>query len=114
MEAKKESAGEKTQGRRGFEVGEDALGRAVYTFEAFSDSPFVVDAEYELEAIKGWGTYGLVASGKHLPTGQQIAVKRVCKVFNNLGDTKRILREIKILSTASPTENSCGTAASWA
>lgn len=34
---------------------------------------------------------------KHLPTGQQIAVKRVCKVFNNLGDTKRILREIKIL-----------------
>jgi hypothetical protein len=52
----------------------------------------VIDPEYELEAIKGWGTYGIVASGRHLNTGQQIAIKRISKVFDNLGDTKRILR----------------------
>jgi serine/threonine protein kinase len=51
-----------------------------------------------LESIKGWGTYGLVAAGRNLVTGQPTAIKRISKVFDNLGDTKRILREIKILS----------------
>jgi len=46
--------------------------------------------------IKGWGTYGTVASGTL--NNQPVAVKRIHKVFNDLRDTKRILREIKILS----------------
>ena len=52
----------------------------------------MIDPEYELEGIKGWGTYGLVASGRNVSTGQQIAIKRINRVFDNLGDTKRILR----------------------
>lgn len=62
------------------------------------DHPFLIDPEYELDAIKGWGTYGLVASGRNLITNQQVAIKRVSRLFDNLGDSKRILREIKILS----------------
>lgn len=67
------------------------------------DHPFLIDPEYELDAIKGWGTYGLVASGRNLITNQQVAIKRVSKLFDNLGDSKRILREIKILSNPSAT-----------
>jgi len=40
--------------------------------------------------IKGWGTYGIVASGSC--NNQPVAVKRIHKVFDDLGDTKRILR----------------------
>jgi hypothetical protein len=46
--------------------------------------------------VKGWGTYGIVAEGRNTKTGKKVAIKRVHRVFNNLGDTKRILREIKI------------------
>lgn len=76
----------------------DKYGRKIFTFTSFPGHPFLIDAEYELDAIKGWGTYGLVASGRNVFTNQQVAIKRVNKVFDNLGDAKRILREIKILS----------------
>ena len=71
-------------------TGED--GKSVYRFAAFPDHPFVIDPEYELDAIKGWGTYGIVASGKNKVTGQTVAIKRINKTFSDLGDTKRILR----------------------
>ncbi len=57
-----------------------------------------MDPEYELENIKGWGTYSTVCAGHNSVTGQLVAIKRIHKVFYDLGDTKRILREIKILS----------------
>jgi hypothetical protein len=51
-----------------------------------------VNADYQLESIKGWGTYSLVAAGHSTITNQPMAVKRVNKIFDNLGDAKRILR----------------------
>jgi serine/threonine protein kinase len=84
-------------------VTEDEQGRKVYTFAGFPAHPFRLDHEYEVDSIKGWGTFGLVASGRNTITGQPVAVKRVNQVFDNLGDAKRILREIKILSNSTPT-----------
>lgn len=81
-------------------MAEDEQGRKIYTFAGFPAHPFKLDPEYELDAIKGWGTFGLVASGRNTITGQPVAVKRVNQVFDNLGDAKRILREIKILSNS--------------
>jgi mitogen-activated protein kinase 1/3 len=59
----------------------------------------VIDPEYDLDAIKGFGTYSMVCSGRNNVTNQLVAIKRIHNVFEELGDTKRILREIKILST---------------
>jgi serine/threonine protein kinase len=83
----------------------DERGKKIFTFTAFISHPFHIDPEYELDAIKGWGTYGLVASGRNTITNQQVAIKRVSNVFDKLGDTKRILREIKILSRHPITQN---------
>jgi len=61
-----------------------------------------LDPEYDLDAIKGFGTYSMVCSGRNNITGQLVAIKRIHNLFDELGelgDTKRILREIKILST---------------
>ena len=34
---------------------------------------------------------------KHIPTGKNVAIKKVSNIFNNETDTKRLLREILIL-----------------
>jgi mitogen-activated protein kinase 1/3 len=45
----------------------------------------------------GQGSYGQVVRAKHIPTNVNIAIKKVSNVFNNVGDAKRLLREIQIL-----------------
>ena len=62
-----------------------------------------MEPEYELDNIKGWGTYSIVCSGKNTITNQLVAIKRIHKVLDDLGDTRRILREIKILRKFYPT-----------
>ena len=39
----------------------------------------------------------MVVLAKHLPTGKNVAIKKVSQVFNNPIDAKRLLREIQIL-----------------
>lgn len=100
---KQEKSEEKQTPRKAYVLETNAKGRKVYTFRNFEEFPFEVDEEYELDTIKGWGTYSTVCSGTNTTTGQLVAIKRVHKVFEDLGDTRRILREIKILSTVSLT-----------
>jgi serine/threonine protein kinase len=45
----------------------------------------------------GQGSYGTVAKAKHLPSDTYISIKKIPDVFNNLGDSKRLLREVQIL-----------------
>ena len=45
----------------------------------------------------GQGSYGQVVRAKHIPSNTNIAIKKVSNVFNNVGDAKRLLREIQIL-----------------
>jgi hypothetical protein len=35
-------------------------------------------------------------------TGSRVAIKKISKVFRNLGDARRILREMKLLRYVSP------------
>lgn len=84
--------------RKPFELEVNDKGNKVYRFRDYEEYPFEVSPEYELEQVKGWGTYSIVCSGRNTLTGQLVAVKRIHKVFSDLGDARRILREIKILS----------------
>ena len=40
---------------------------------------------------------GYCSSGYHNPTGTKVAIKKVSNIFTNLQNTKRLLREVKLL-----------------
>lgn len=52
---------------------------------------------YEKRRKIGSGTYGIVYSAIDQRTGQHVAVKKVCNVFDNLILARRTYREVKIL-----------------
>jgi len=80
-------------------------GKKIFVFKNFEAYPFVIEPEYSCTAIKGFGAYSIVSQGRNEVTNQPIAIKRIHKIFEDPGDAKRILREIKILSTAASTQN---------
>ncbi|KAL8136400.1 hypothetical protein V2J09_002401 [Rumex salicifolius] len=45
----------------------------------------------------GFGAYGIVCSALNSETGEEVAIKKIGKAFENRIDAKRTLREIKIL-----------------
>lgn len=47
--------------------------------------------------LVGQGSYGTVVRALHTPSGTNVAIKKVSNVFNNVGDAKRLLREVQIL-----------------
>jgi len=63
-----------------------------------SDVLFNIDGSaYEKRRKIGSGTYGIVYSAVDQRTGQHVAVKKVCNVFDNLILARRTYREVKIL-----------------
>ena len=58
---------------------------------------FDVDSRYTLMKPIGHGAYGVVCSALDNKTGEKVAIKKINKAFVHLTDTKRTLREIKIL-----------------
>lgn len=56
-----------------------------------------VGPDYEITKQIGSGSYGMVCEALHLPTGEKVAIKRVSRIFDDLVDCKRLLREIAIL-----------------
>jgi len=61
---------------------------------------FVVDRKYEYIKMMGGGAYGIVCSALNKESGQKVAIKKIPNAFDDLIDAKRILREIKLLSTS--------------
>ena len=59
---------------------------------------FVVDKRYDVSRIVGHGAYGCVCSAVDTTTGEEVAIKKISRVFSNIVDGKRILREVKLLS----------------
>mmetsp|Transcript_6478 Transcript_6478/g.11940 ORF Transcript_6478/g.11940 Transcript_6478/m.11940 type:complete len:390 (+) Transcript_6478:62-1231(+) len=59
---------------------------------------FDVEGHYKLVKPIGHGAYGVVCSAINTKTGKRVAIKKITKAFLNLTETKRTLREIKILS----------------
>jgi serine/threonine protein kinase len=58
---------------------------------------FCVDTRYTNLAPIGHGGYGFVVSADDASTGNRVAIKKVSKLFRDLGDAKRVLRELKLL-----------------
>jgi len=56
-----------------------------------------VDVRYDIIKPIGYGAYGFVCSAKDSVTGEFVAIKKIPKVFDDLIDGKRILRETKLL-----------------
>ena len=60
---------------------------------------FTVDDRYEYTKYIGHGAYGVVCSAKDKRNSSKVAIKKVINAFQDLIDGKRILREIRLLST---------------
>lgn len=58
---------------------------------------FTVDEKYELRKAIGVGAYGVVVSGVNTENDEDVAVKKICGVFDDSTDAKRILREIRLM-----------------
>lgn len=52
---------------------------------------------YTLLKFKGEGSYGQVVQARHISSGQEVAIKLVENIFKNHYETKKVLREIKLL-----------------
>jgi len=73
-----------------------AVLREQHTFLAGTCS-FTIDKRYELIRVIGKGAYGTVISCKDLLTGKDVAIKKITKAFEDVIDSKRILREMMLL-----------------
>mmetsp|Transcript_12070 Transcript_12070/g.15656 ORF Transcript_12070/g.15656 Transcript_12070/m.15656 type:complete len:427 (-) Transcript_12070:56-1336(-) len=60
-------------------------------------TPFRLSNRYKVISSIGAGAYGVVVSAIDLHTNQNVAIKKIPHVFDDLVDGKRILREIKLL-----------------
>ncbi len=58
---------------------------------------FHIPAKYQLTKILGRGSYGMVCSGVNTETGTKVAIKKVFRLFRDKTETKRLLREIRLL-----------------
>lgn len=56
-------------------------GKKIIIFKNFEAYPWVIDPEYSLDAIKGFGTYSIVCLGRNEITNQLVAIKRIHKIF---------------------------------
>jgi serine/threonine protein kinase len=69
-------------------------GKKIYKIRGVT---FEVDTNYEVIKAIGFGAYGLVCSAKDLETKEYVAIKKIPKIFDDLVDGKRVLREMKLL-----------------
>jgi len=72
--------------------GRDDLQR--YTVQG---SDFIVNKRYELQKTVGYGAYGIVCASQDTESKEKVAIKKIAKVFEDLVDGKRIVRELKLL-----------------
>jgi len=61
------------------------------------DLVFHIPTKYKLTKLLGRGSYGVVCAGINTETGEKVAIKKVIKLFRERTETKRLLREIKLL-----------------
>ncbi|RKO94901.1 Pkinase-domain-containing protein, partial [Caulochytrium protostelioides] len=59
--------------------------------------PTLIDQKYRLIRELGQGAYGVVCAARNTETGQEVAIKKVTKVFEKAILAKRALRELKLL-----------------
>jgi len=64
-----------------------------------------IDQKYTFVRELGQGAYGVVCAARSVATGEDVAVKKVTKVFEKTLLTKRALRELKLLRHFNGHEN---------
>lgn len=69
-------------------------GRKLYTVHGAN---FEVPSFIDIIKSVGYGAYGLVCAAIDVRTNKKVAVKKNKQVFRDVGDGKRILREVKLL-----------------
>ncbi|KAE9017049.1 hypothetical protein PR003_g13955 [Phytophthora rubi] len=72
------------------------LARDNHTFTG-KTTTFDVPKKYQLIKVVGAGTYGEVVAASDIESGTTVAIKKVTNAFQDLPDTKRILRELCLL-----------------
>ncbi|KAI7861519.1 MAP kinase [Spinellus fusiger] len=66
---------------------------------------FIVDKKYQFIREMGQGAYGVVCAAKDTESDEQVAIKKVCRVFEKNILAKRALREVKLLKHFNGHEN---------
>ncbi len=61
------------------------------------DIKYIIPSHYQITKMIGRGSYGVVCSGLNTKTESRVAIKKILKVVSELTETKRLLREIKLL-----------------
>eukprot|EP00923_Selenidium_pygospionis_P031411 GHVN01055683.1.p1 GENE.GHVN01055683.1~~GHVN01055683.1.p1 ORF type:complete len:366 (+),score=24.43 GHVN01055683.1:1754-2851(+) len=82
----------------------DACRQSAPPDDLFGEIEVAIGPRYKLPEppkILGNGAYGVVVEALDLETGCRVAVKRMRKIFDDIVDCKRILREISILNRMS-------------
>lgn len=69
----------------------------VHAFKVFGNVQFIINSRYDPCKGIGRGAYGVVVSAKDVDTDTKVAIKKIPRLFNDLIDAKRILREVKLL-----------------
>lgn len=64
----------------------------------FGNQNMELPKRYTADRLVGHGAYGVVCSAVDTVTGSTVAIKKIGRVFEDLIDGKRILRELKVLS----------------
>lgn len=67
--------------------------------------PPLLEHKYRLEQVIGEGSYGIVCSAVDTETGERVAVKRIMRVFEEVPEATRTLRELKFLRLLKDHEN---------
>jgi mitogen-activated protein kinase 7 len=65
----------------------------------------VIERKYKIIRELGQGAYGVVCSAKNIETGQEVAIKKVTRIFDKPILAKRALRELKLLRHFNGHEN---------
>jgi serine/threonine protein kinase len=77
-------------------TGPVSIGHGRHTYTVLSTT-FEVPAHYRIIAPVGYGAYGFVVSAEDTRTGARVAIKKSSRIFRDLADCKRTVREILVL-----------------
>ncbi|XP_058750136.1 mitogen-activated protein kinase 7-like [Vicia villosa] len=72
-------------------------GKHYYAIGKLEKILFEIDMKYVPIKLIGRGGYGVVCSSINKDTNEKVAIKKICNVFDNCGDSIGTLREMKIL-----------------
>ncbi|CAO3645782.1 unnamed protein product [Mucor fragilis] len=76
-------------------------------YQAFPvlNQQFIVDKKFQFIREMGQGAYGVVCAAKDTDSDEQVAIKKVCRIFEKTILAKRALREVKLLKFFNGHEN---------